>query len=155
MREVFRWGGAVGCFGISFYLAKEGYESQQFNIMFLGAPVFALGILIIWKPLFQLITRPLMMMVDSIFFPGGSLEKPPLNLKLPAYYIEHERYEEARTEYRRIIKHYPDEVEAYERLVWLEAEIFEDRREARNLLRKARRRHLTLSENLERWIELP
>ena len=58
MREVFRWGGAVGCFGISFYLAKEGYESQQFNIMFLGAPVFALGILIIWKPLFQLITRP-------------------------------------------------------------------------------------------------
>ena len=154
MREVFRWGGAIGCFGIALFLAKNGYESAEFHIMFLGVPVFGLGILIIWKPLFQLLTYPVRLFVDAIFFPGGSLEKPLLNLKLPAYYIEQGRYADARTEYRRILNHYPDEVEAYEKLIWLELEIFEDREEARKLLRRARRRHLTLSQNFDRMIEL-
>lgn len=150
MREVFRWGGAFGCFGLSLYLAKAGYESQLFHIMFLGAPVFVLGVIIIWKPLFRLITHPIHLLIDSIFFPGGSLDKPLLNLKLPAYYIEEQRFEEARTEYRRIIKHYPNETEAYENLIWLELEIFKDGSEAKRLLRKARRRHLTLNQKTNR-----
>jgi tetratricopeptide (TPR) repeat protein len=152
MREVLRWGGAVGCFGFSLYLAKAGYESQQFHFMFLGVPVFGLGILIIWKPLFTIITHPIRLLVDSIFFPGGSLEKPVLNLKLPAYYIREKRYEEAREEYWKILKHYPKEVEPYEKLIWLAIEVFEDPREARKVLGRARRRNISLEQNYGRMI---
>ena len=154
MREVLRWGGAFGFFGLSLYFAKLGYESARYLVMIAGAPLFLFGMLLIWKPLFKILTRPFTLLIDSIFFPGGPLEKPILNLKLPAYYIENHRYEEAWDEYRKILRHYPNETEPYEKLLWLAIEIFEDREEARKILRKARRRHIALTQNYDRLIDL-
>ena len=39
---------------------------------------------------------------DSLFFPGGKLSKPPLDLKLPNYLIREGRFTEALEEYQRI-----------------------------------------------------
>ncbi len=93
---------------------------------------------------FYLATRPLMAVIDGIFLPGGRLEKPVLNLKLPAHYLDEARYEEALKEYRQILKHYPDETEAYEKSIWLEAAVFKRPAAARALLKRAKRRRLVL-----------
>jgi tetratricopeptide (TPR) repeat protein len=80
--------------------------------------------------------------VDLIFSPGGRLEKPVLNLKLPAHYLKEGRYGEALAEYRRILKHHPDETEAWEKAIWLESRIFGRTAAAAKLERAARRRGL-------------
>ncbi len=112
-------------------------------------PVFALGAIVLWQPLFTLLTRPLIAMVDSLFFPGGKLEKPTLNLKLPAYFINEGRYTEALEEYKRIMKHYPDEVEAYEKSIWLCQDILNEPDKAQNILRKAGKRNLAIDERFK------
>ena len=95
-------------------------------------------------------TRPFMLLIDSVFFPGGKRSKPVLNLKLPAYYVKEQRYAEALDEYEKILKHYPDEVEAYEGAIWLYSEIFDEKGEAEKLIRKASRRRLVLDERIVR-----
>lgn len=145
---------ACACFGFSYRAATIGYTTTQWTLLVASIPLFALGVFVIWKPLFALLTRPLMAMIDGIFFPGGKLEKPILNLKLPAYYIKEGRYTEALEEYRKIIKYYPDEVEAYERAMWLCQEIFHDSESAAKLLRRARKRHLALDPRMSRFVEL-
>lgn len=144
---------AGGCFGFSFWAATYGYRNMQLTLMVSSVPMFIIGALTIWTPLFALLTRPLIAMVDSIFFPGGKLEKPILNLKLPAYLINEGRYTEAQEEYRRILKYYPDEIEAYERLIWLHQEVFHEPEKARRILSRAERRHLALDERFRRTVK--
>ncbi|MEM1442287.1 MAG: hypothetical protein AAGF67_08095 [Verrucomicrobiota bacterium] len=137
---------AFGCFGFSFWAAKHGYEKNLLTLMVSSVPVFALGICAIWKFIFKLFTGPLIAMVDGLFFPGGKLEKPTLNFKLPAYLINQGRYTEALEEYQIILKHYPDEVEAYEKSIWLYCEIFEENEKALRLLKRAARRNLVIDD---------
>lgn len=147
-----RWLFGIGLLGLSYHFATTGYESGNLSRVVGGAGLFVLGIIFLWKTIFYLATRPLMRMVDSLFFPGGQLEKPVLNLKLPAYYINEERYDEALAEYRKILKHYPNEVEAYEKSIWLLHEVFDDPSSAGRLIRRAKRRRLTLDERVVRSV---
>lgn len=143
-----RWALGWAFLGFAGWCIERGVRLDDFGIILLCVPLFVLGVLCFWKTIFHIATRPLIMMVDSLFFPGGSLEKPVLNLKLPRYYINESRYDEALTEYKRILKHYPDETEAYENAIWLYREIFEEPDEARRLVRRARRRRLVLDEEI-------
>lgn len=153
-REILRWCAGIAFFGLALYCAKTGYVEERYSLMVAGAPLFAIGLLIVWRPLFAIATRPLFLLIESIVFPGEKLSKPVLNLKLPAYYLEQERYTEARNEYWKIVRHHPDEVEAYEKLIWLALEVFDDRPEAERLLRKARRRHLVLEPGIDRRVRM-
>lgn len=150
--RLIRWLCGIGLLGVSYELATKGYESGQLTRIIAGAGVFILGILFLWPTIFHLATRPLMRMVDSLFFPGGKLGKPLLNLKLPAFYINEGRYDEAFAEYRKILKHYPDEVEAYEKSIWLLYDIFHKPGDARKLIRQAKRRGLSLDERIVRRV---
>jgi tetratricopeptide (TPR) repeat protein len=116
--------------------------------MFGSVPLFIIGIGIIWKQLFSLAIQPFMLFIESIYLPGGRLSKPVLNLKLPAYYFNKGRYYEALEEYKKVLRYYPDKVEAYERLIWMHYEIFNEVGEAKKLIRKAKRRHLVLDERV-------
>lgn len=148
--SIIRWLFGVGLLGLSYHFATTGYENMQFGRILSGAGLFVAGILFLWKTIFHLATRPLTRLVDSLFFPGGKLGKPLLNLKLPAYYINEGRYEEALTEYRKILKHYPDEIEAYEKTIWLLHDVFQDTGAAEKLIRQAKRRNLALDERVVR-----
>jgi tetratricopeptide (TPR) repeat protein len=150
--SIIRWLFGFGLLGLSYHFTTTGYEGEDMLLVLAGAGLFLLGIVFLWKTIFYLATRPLTRMVDSLFFPGGKLAKPLLNLKLPAYYINEGRYEEALAEYRKILKHYPDEAEAYEKTIWLLHEIFEDPSGARSLIRRAKRRHLTLDQRIVRSV---
>ena len=143
-----RWLFGIGFLGLSFWCATTGYNRLDFVLLLVGVFFLFLGIVALWKTIFHIATRPLMLMVDSIFFPGGELAKPILNLKLPAYYLNEGRFDEALVEYRKILKYYPDEVEAYEKAIWLYLTIFKEPLEAEKLLRRAKRRHLTLHQGI-------
>lgn len=147
---LFRWLVGLGFFGVSFWMAKTGYLQTNLTLLLGSVPLFLCGVVAIWKTVFHLFTRPLFLLIDSIFFPGGKLSKPVKNLKLPTYYLNEQRYSEALDEYLKILKHYPDETEAYERAIWLYAEIFDNPGEARKWVRRARRRHLVLDERIVR-----
>lgn len=147
-----RWLFGIGCLGLSFRFATKGYYRFDFALILVGALFLVIGIAVLWKTIFHVATRPLMLMIDSIFFPGGELAKPLLNLKLPAYYINEGRFDEALIEYRKILKYYPDETEAYEKAIWLYLTIFDEPREAEKLLRRAKRRQLTLDESILRLV---
>ena len=147
-RVVFRWIFGISFLGLAFWAATVGYRIENYSLMFGSVPLFIVGIGIVWKQLFALAVQPLMLFIESIYLPGGKLSKPVLNLKLPAYYFNEGRYSEALEEYRKVLKYYPDEIEAYERLIWLHSEIFDEIGEARKLIRKAKRRHLVLDERV-------
>ncbi len=147
-----RWLFGVGLLGLAYHFATKGYESGNLSRVVGGAGLFLLGFAFLWKTIFHLATRPLMRMVDALFFPGGKLDKPILNLKLPAYLVNQGRYDEALAEYRKILKHHPDEVEAYEKAIWLLHEIFDDPSAAAKLIRRAKKRHLALDERVVRSV---
>lgn len=150
---LFRLVFAGGCFGFSFWAATSGYRNLQLTLMVSAVPLFGLGVITIWTPLFELLTRPLIAMVDSLFFPGGKLEKPLLNFKLPTYLVNEGRYTEALEEYEKILKYYPDEVEAYEKAIWLQQEIFNQNEKAKRLVKRAQRRNLVLDDRFRRLVE--
>lgn len=143
-----RWIVALAFFGLAGWAAKTGYDTSRIGLLGAALPLFLVGVAFVWKTLFFLATRPLVVFIESIVFPRHRIEKPPLNLKLPAFYINEGRYTEAMEEYRKILKHYPDEPEAYEKAAWLNREIFDDPEEALRLIRKAERRSLVLDERV-------
>jgi len=139
-----RWLVGIGLLGLSWHWGTKEQDPIDVMRLLLAALTFFGGVAVMWKPIFYLATRPLMALVDGIFLPGGRLEKPLLNLKLPAHYLDEARYEEALAEYQQIMKHYPDETEAYEKSIWLEAAVFKRRSAARAVLKKAKQRRLAL-----------
>ena len=153
LTNIARWLAAIGCFGISYEWATNGYEAEKWTLMLSAVPAFLLGVIFIWGPLFRFLTRPLTLWVDSLFFPGGKLSKPILNLKLPAYYIREERYEEALSEYQKIIHHHPDVAEAYEKAIWLHQHVFGQSDDARRLVRKAASRGVELDQRVVKSTE--
>ena len=52
--------------------------------------------------------------IDAVFFPGAREAKPPYTLKLARFYVEKHRWEEAETEYARMLSFYPDQPEAWQ-----------------------------------------
>ena len=147
---VLRWIVGIGFFGVASWCANVGYHDARPGLLLAALLLFLCGVGAVWTTVFHFFTRPLLALVDSIFFPGGKLSRPVKNLKLPAYYLNEGRYAEALDEYLKVLRHYPDEVEAYEKAIWLYVEIFENPTEARKWMRRARRRRLVLDERIVR-----
>lgn len=150
-----RWLAGAGLLGLAWHWGTREQDPVNPARLLLAAGSFLSAMLVMWKPLFHFATRPLMALIDAVFLPGGKLEKPLLNLKLPAHYLDEARYGEALAEYRKILRHYPDEAEAYEKSIWLEAAVFKNRSAARALLKKAKRRRLTLDPAIVSLAETP
>lgn len=142
--SVTRWLAGIGLFGLAYHWGVKVQDPIDPVALLLGIFCFFAGVVMMWKPIFFLATRPLMAVIDALFFPGGPIEKPVLNLKLPAHYLDEARYEEALAEYEQILKHHPDVVEAYEKVIWLEAAVFKHPAAAKAWLKRAKRRHLVL-----------
>lgn len=130
----------AGLLWLAWQFGVRGQDPLDPSRLAIAAAAFLAAAIVLWTMLFRLATKPLLHLVDMVFFPGGRLDKPVLNLKLPAHYLKEERYEEALAEYRLILKHHPDEAEAWERAIWLESEIFGRPSAAAKLARAARRR---------------
>lgn len=130
-----------------------GQYPVNFPLLLKATAAFLASMMILWSYLFRLVTKPFRLLADWIFFPGEHLRKPILNRKLPAHYLKEERYEEALAEYRKILKYYPEETEAWEKAIWLEAEIFGRTNEAVKLVRSARRRGVTLDSRILRLLK--
>lgn len=150
-----RWLAGAGLLGLAWHWGTREQDPVNPARLLLAAASFLAALLFLWKPIFHLATRPLFALIDAIFFPGGASGKPSLNLKLPAHYLDEARYEEALAEYRKILRHYPDETEAYEKSIWLQAAVFKDPAAARALLKKAKRRRLVLDPAMVSLAETP
>ena len=153
LNTLYRWILGIAFLGVAFWCATTGYENLNFFLLLLAVPLFVAGISCLWKTIFYAATRPFTAMIDAVFFPGGKLSKPVLNLKLPRYYVNESRFDEALEEYQRIIKHYPDEAEAYDGAISLYVEIFEEPDEARKLYDRAKRRHLVLDDSSRQLVQ--
>ncbi len=144
-----RWIVGLALLRVAWSLAAQGHEDVvDLTRVLLGAGAFAIGIGLLWPTLFRLATRPFLAWIDLVFLPGGRLEKPVLNLKLPMHYLNEGRYDEAFAEYRKILKHHPKEPEAYEKMAWIESEIRRRPRRALRWLRLAKRRRVRLDKRI-------
>jgi len=150
MRLIF----GIALFGIAVWSAKKGYDIMDPTYLVIGVICFVIGLIAVWESLFAAATRPFMALIESIVFPVTKFNKPLLNLKLPAYYIDEGRYDEALIEYMKIIKYYPDETGAYEKAIWLHVEIFEDSEEAMKLFNRAKKRNISLSEQSRSLVKI-
>ncbi len=151
---VLRWIVGGASLWSAWYLATQGQEEAiDLPRVLLGAGAFLVGIVLLWPTLFHLATRPFLSLIDLVFAPGGRLGKPVLNLKLPMHYLNEERYDEASAEYLKILKHYPQEPEAYEKMIWIESQIRRRPKEAMKWLRQAKRRKVALDERIVRIAE--
>lgn len=151
-----RWAVGIGLIGCAWVLISTCHDGEgpiDLTRLVLGGVAFLAGVAVMWRWIFSLATRPLMTFVDSLYFPGGQLEKPVLNLKLPAHYVNEGRYEEALAEYGQILKHYPKEPEAYEKSIWILCAVENRPAEAARLLRRARRRGLPIDEGVVALVE--
>lgn len=151
LKTTIRWLVAAGLFHFAWRTIlplRELEAKADPGPILLAAVAFLSGAVLIWSDLFRLATLPLTALIDSLIFPRAKLARPVLNLKLPAHYLTEGRHEEALEEYRKILKHHPDETEAYEKAVWLEVSVFQRPAAAEKLLRRAARRGLELDERL-------
>jgi hypothetical protein len=131
-----------GLLWLACQFGTRGQDPLNLPRLLIAAVAFLAAMAFLWATAFRLATKPFRLLVDLVFSPGGRLEKPILNLKLPAHYLKEGRYEEALAEYRRILRHHPDETEAWEKAIWLESRIFGRNAAAAKLERTARRRGL-------------
>ena len=147
--SIFRWLFAIGCFGIAFVSLKNGYQQMSPSILGFGLLLFFIGLGAIFSSLLAIACKPLFMLIDSIFFPGGKLNKPIKNIKLPAYYEKELRFDDALSEYEKVIRYYPSETLAYEGAIRVLINYFEDIDRATVIYTKSRRRKLVLSSEID------
>lgn len=102
-------------------------------LILLGASCLAGGLV-------RLAASPFTAFIDSVFLPGEKGGKPALNLELPAFYERQNRFEEALTEYQKMIRFHPEQPIGWLGAIRLLLGTFEDQRQARRLYEKARRR---------------
>lgn len=145
-----RWILAAALLAAAWQLVSVEPDDEGGHRFLLAGLLFLVAAALLWSYVFRLATRPFFNLIDLVFLPGGRLERPMLNLKLPAHYIEQGRYEEALEEYTKILRHHPDEVEAYEKAIWLWAAVFKRSEKAAAVLRKAERRRLVIDEAMVR-----
>ena len=145
-QRIVRWLFAIGCIGLAIFLVKKGIEKASITGSFfpiLGAMVLILSATIVVIPeLLHVFTRPLFALVDSIFFPGGKLSRPVLSYTLPEFYLKQRRFDDALDEFRKILRHYPNESKAYVGALEILLERYEEVEEeaARELYAQAKKR---------------
>ncbi len=130
----------------------------HFGRLFLGMASIIAGAIAIAPDLIRVAASPLLGLIDSIFLPGRRGGKPDLNLRLPVYYREQERYEDALAEYRKIIRFHPERPEGWIGAIELLLEPFERPAKARKLYERGRRKLRAfpdaLAELETRWRQL-
>ncbi len=140
---------AIALISTAWPFALHGHDLRIEPLRILIAVAFLIpGLALLWPWIFRLAIHPFTSFIEAIYSPKQPLEKPLLNLSLPTYYINESRYEEALEEYQKILRYYPREAEAYEKAIWLEAEIFHRPRRAIRLVRRAKRHRVKLDSRI-------
>ena len=111
-----------------------------------------LSLLLAGKDFFLLIARPVIYFCESFVFPRFHDAKPVVNYKLPEYYVEENRFEEAMAEYQKIIQNHPLEAKAYIGAFELAVTELHDDELAKKIYLKARRKLRKRPEDLL-WLE--
>lgn len=164
--RIARWLFGIGCLGLGAWLVADGLRAEVSLIpdpdselpattlrdtaasLIGGGLLILIGAIALATELAALAAIPLHAFIDAIYLPGGRADKPTLNLKLPAYYREQDRPNDALAEYRKILRHHPDTLEAWLGALDLLVLTFEDTAAARRLYARGRRRFRRDAEKL-------
>ena len=142
--RITRWLFAIGCIGLAIILLRKGIAGGNlvgaFFPVLVAMILLLCGVVLIVPELVKVFTWPLLAFIDSVFFPGGKASRPVLSYALPDFYVKEERYDEALEEYRKILRYYPKEARAYVGALELLVNEFGDKRAARELFDRARKR---------------
>ncbi len=134
-----RWGLFVGgvAFGLTTWFIGEGHP----GLVFLnGLAVMAVAFLLVSTDFAALLASPILKFIDSVYLPGGHLDKALLNYDLPLYYERHFRGEEALAAYIQLIRAYPDQINAYAGAVRVCQNQLDDTHQAKKWWAEAERR---------------
>ncbi len=122
------------------------------KLLFLCFGVVVVFLLLVGRDIFQVVSKPLSWALESFYFPRDRSAKPTVNYKLPEYYIEQERFEDAMNEYLKIIRYHPQEAKAYIGAFELAVTELHDDETAKQIYSKARRKLKNNPEELM-WLE--
>jgi hypothetical protein len=98
-----------------------------------------LGLALVGKDVASLVARPITLFVDVIYGTGPGRGKPPLNYRLARGYVAAGRFDDAVTEYQRIMRYYPRELEPYSECIRMLLEFSRDHPQATRCLRRGLR----------------
>jgi hypothetical protein len=87
-----------------------------------GRALWAMALLIVAACLFsstlrELLSRPFIHFIDSVYFGNNDREPPPLSLKLAAVYRGERRFDEAMAEYERQLEYHPHSPELWSEMI--------------------------------------
>ncbi len=127
-------------------------ESRVVKLIFLTLGLIVVCILLVGQDIFHVASRPVAMLIESFYFPRYRDAVPPANYKLPEYYLEKERFDEAINEYLIIIRYHPHEAKAYIGAFELAITEFNDDEMAKKIYAKGRKKLKKYPEDLM-WLE--
>ncbi len=132
----------LACCGIGAWLGRLSDSST--NPFFIVASVgcFLAASLAIFRPLFWLISWPILKFIDRLFIPVGSNDRPTFDLTVARHCREKERYDDALDEYERLRQLHPKRPEPYDEAIELLEEHYEDAEELITEWRELRRRRI-------------
>ena len=67
----------------------------------------------------RLISRPLLLLIESLYMPANKASKPPLSFRLGRFYTANGRLSDAEKDYVRMLRFYPEEAEGWIELMTL------------------------------------
>ena len=116
-----RWLLAAGCAYLGCKLMASGLRMEGFSLDALrAAPALIFSMASFLTAIFLTVPETALRMAEwcsrpfvAILFPSEEFLKPPLSYRLARRYRDEQRHEDAARQYRKIIKYYPDEREAY------------------------------------------
>ncbi|MEO6054156.1 MAG: hypothetical protein ABIP97_09105 [Chthoniobacterales bacterium] len=116
---ILRWMAAAGFITYGCWIAKDA-ESPITKIFSLL--IVIMGACFIIPEAVRFFSYPVTRFFSGLAFPQDRNPKPILSYKLARYYGEQARFAESIEEYKKIIKHYPKEQEAYLEMLTLAME---------------------------------
>lgn len=139
-----RWPLGISAVVVSFRLAAKvvrgGGGFAEVGPLLLAVVLLIVAAVCLFPEVARAVALPVTRWIDSIYLPGGRPERAPLSFRLADYYEKTLQWERAVEEYQRILEDYPEEPEAYARLVRVLVAQLDDRRAARRWLKRGLRR---------------
>ena len=139
-----RWYLAVVGVWIIWELISGAYASGEV-IKALGlclvafATLIVVGLLIL-PELLHFAAEPLLIWIDSLFFPRGRLGKPPVDYRLTDFYMERGEYEKLADAHEEHLRNHPRELRPYVELIVAYRHHLGEPVRAKKLLVQARRK---------------
>ncbi len=128
--------------GIGSWFGRLSDSSTNPIFIIASAGCFLAASLAIIRPLYWLLTWPILRFIDRLFIPVGSTDRPPFDLTVAHHCREKERYDDALNEYERLRDLHPKRPEPYDEALDILREHYEDTEELITELSKLRRRHI-------------